>query len=112
MAIATAIAESKPPEGITVGKPTNVFKASATGGGGPFVVVAIEFVRTIASGLLVSWLYDCFTKSGKKEATINNKQCVINKRNIRRVIQTELKNQRDRKKQHQHDKSRPPKKRP
>jgi hypothetical protein len=111
MDVAAAVAKASPPMGISVGKPVNVFKASTTGGGGPFVVVAIQFMGSIASGLLVRWLYDCFAKSGKKQATINNKKCVFNKRNIRCIIEIELKNQRDRKEQHQRDKKRPSQKR-
>jgi hypothetical protein len=111
-AIAAIIASAKPPEGVTVGKPANVIKASATGGA--FVVLAIDFIKDchdLGLALLAAWLYDCFAKSGIKEPTVNNEKCVLSERGIRRIIKNELKRQRDLEKQYQRDKKPPAQKR-
>ena len=96
--IAEIIANSTPPDGVKVGKPANIIKASANTGG-LFVQIAIEFahdVRDLAVGILSAWLYECCAKSGKKNGLVNRKQIVFNKRNIRQIIKEELKHQKQR----------------
>jgi hypothetical protein len=113
--IADFIYNSKPPVGVTISKPAVLIKASADGGGGVFVQLAIQFLNDfhdVGLGVLAAFIYDRFIKRDRKSCRINNKKTVLNNRNIRRLIKAELANQIAREKQRTHDKNRPPKKRP
>jgi hypothetical protein len=115
--ITDIIVNSNPPSGVTIGKPTNLIKAAAdiNEGGGVFIQIAIRFVQDVhdvSLAMLAAWLYNCCVKSGKKKGRIGQNETVYNKRNIRRIIKNELKNQGNRNKQRRRNKNRPPKKRP
>jgi hypothetical protein len=111
--IAKIIADSNPPNGIAVGKPTTIIKAAADSGG-VFIQIAITFfndVRDISIGILAAWLYDCCKQSGKKKGRVNNNEIIYSKNSIRRIVKQELKNQRARQSQRRNDKNRATKKR-
>ena len=99
-----------PPEGVHC-----VTNSCNEGGGDSGFPVWIQFandVHDVGLGVLAAWLYDRFIKCDKKSCRINNKKTVLNKRNIRRLIKTELANQIGREKQRRTEKHRTPKKRP
>jgi hypothetical protein len=112
--IAEIISDSKPPDGVTVGKPTVFIQASASSGGvfTQIVIQILQDVHEVGILVLAAWLYDCCVKSGKKKGRVNKQQIVLNKRNISLLVKRELTNQIAREKQRRNDKNRPAKKRP
>jgi len=111
--IADIIFTSAPPNNVTVSKPEVFTKASADVGGG-FYQVAIQFandIHDLAIGFLAAWLYECCKQSGKKKGRVNGDEIIFNKRNMRRLIKMELKQQRQRDAQRRREKNRAAKKR-
>lgn len=111
--IVGVISNSTPPDGVTISKPTTTNKAGSESGG-VYLQLAIQFVHDfhdLAIGVLGAWLYDKLKQGDKKRYRINNKEIVLNKRNIIRVVKKQLANQNRREAQYRRDKNRQLKKR-
>ena len=64
--IADIIANSKPPPGVTVGRPAVFIQASTTGGVFTQIVIQVAQIgRDVLLMLLAAWLYDRCKQSGK-----------------------------------------------
>lgn len=82
-----AVSGSQPPRGVKVSKQKTRLECKAPGE--IFLEIVIDFAVGIPTGIIASWLYDCFKKSGKPSGTINRKEVIFEERHIIRFVEQE-----------------------
>ena len=83
------VADSPPPEGVTVSKSQHLVEASGATGG-IFLSIVVSFTVGVPSSLVAAWLYDCFKKSGKPGGTINKEEIVFKERRVETFVKNEV----------------------
>lgn len=88
--LAQDVANATPPVGVTFARPATCIKASASGSGGTFVHIAIEFTEQVSATMVAAWLCDCWKKHAEKRARINRRLILLKKRDILWLIKREI----------------------
>jgi len=99
--LAKAVADSSPPDGVTVSKPSTIIQASAPAE--IFWHVAIEFGIQVSALVVGTWIWEAVKKRAKKRARINREEVALQKRAIVRLVQKEINKYDARKAQEQED---------